>query len=73
VHRCRPGHKQAVAFPHLKVRSDTQNTDMIPGMRYVRDVLNGGPLIKNRAAMLPGRRVGTVDEVAQVILMLMTQ
>jgi NAD(P)-dependent dehydrogenase (short-subunit alcohol dehydrogenase family) len=29
-------------------------------------------IIKNRAALLPGRRVGTADEVAQVILMLMT-
>ena len=29
-------------------------------------------LIKNRAAILPGKRVGTADEVAQVILMLMT-
>jgi NAD(P)-dependent dehydrogenase (short-subunit alcohol dehydrogenase family) len=29
-------------------------------------------IIKNRAAMLPGRRVGTAEEVAQVILMLMT-
>jgi len=29
-------------------------------------------LVKNRAAILPGRRVGTADEVAQVILMLMT-
>ena len=29
-------------------------------------------IIRNRAAILPGRRVGTADEVAQVILMLMT-
>jgi NAD(P)-dependent dehydrogenase (short-subunit alcohol dehydrogenase family) len=29
-------------------------------------------IIKNRAAILPGRRVGTAEEVAQVILMLMT-
>jgi NAD(P)-dependent dehydrogenase (short-subunit alcohol dehydrogenase family) len=29
-------------------------------------------IIKNRAAILPGGRVGTSDEVAQVILMLMT-
>jgi len=29
-------------------------------------------LVKNRAAILPGRCVGTADEVAQVILMLMT-
>ena len=29
-------------------------------------------IIKNRAAILPGKRVGTADEVAQVILMLMT-
>jgi NAD(P)-dependent dehydrogenase (short-subunit alcohol dehydrogenase family) len=29
-------------------------------------------IIKNRAAILPGNRVGTADEVAQVILMLMT-
>ena len=29
-------------------------------------------IVKNRAAILPGRRVGTADEVAQVILMLMT-
>lgn len=29
-------------------------------------------IIKNRADVLPGRRVGTADEVAQVILMLMT-
>ena len=29
-------------------------------------------IIKNRAAMLPGKRVGTADEVVQVILMLMT-
>lgn len=29
-------------------------------------------IMKNRAASLPGRRVGTADEVAQVILMLMT-
>jgi NAD(P)-dependent dehydrogenase (short-subunit alcohol dehydrogenase family) len=29
-------------------------------------------IIKNRAAILPGRRVGTADDVAQVILMLMT-
>jgi NAD(P)-dependent dehydrogenase (short-subunit alcohol dehydrogenase family) len=28
--------------------------------------------IKNRAAMLPGRHVGTPEEVAQVLLMLMT-
>jgi len=29
-------------------------------------------LVKNRAAILPGKCVGTADEVAQVILMLMT-
>jgi NAD(P)-dependent dehydrogenase (short-subunit alcohol dehydrogenase family) len=29
-------------------------------------------IVQNRAAILPGTRVGTVDEVAQVILMLMT-
>lgn len=29
-------------------------------------------IVKNRAAVLPVRRVGTADEVAQVILMLMT-
>jgi NAD(P)-dependent dehydrogenase (short-subunit alcohol dehydrogenase family) len=29
-------------------------------------------IVKNRAAILPGKRVGTADEVAQVILMLMT-
>jgi NAD(P)-dependent dehydrogenase (short-subunit alcohol dehydrogenase family) len=29
-------------------------------------------IVNNRTAILPGRRVGTVDEVAQVILMLMT-
>jgi NAD(P)-dependent dehydrogenase (short-subunit alcohol dehydrogenase family) len=29
-------------------------------------------LIKNRAAILPGRRVGTAEEVAQVIVLLMT-
>jgi NAD(P)-dependent dehydrogenase (short-subunit alcohol dehydrogenase family) len=29
-------------------------------------------LVQNRAAILPGRRVGTAEEVAQVILMLMT-
>ena len=29
-------------------------------------------IVQNRAAVLPGRRVGTVEEVAQVILMLMT-
>jgi NAD(P)-dependent dehydrogenase (short-subunit alcohol dehydrogenase family) len=29
-------------------------------------------IVKNRAAILPGRRVGTADEVAQVILMLMS-
>jgi NAD(P)-dependent dehydrogenase (short-subunit alcohol dehydrogenase family) len=28
-------------------------------------------IVQNRAAMLPGRRVGTADEVVQVILMLM--
>jgi NAD(P)-dependent dehydrogenase (short-subunit alcohol dehydrogenase family) len=27
-------------------------------------------IVQNRAAILPGRRVGTADEVAQVILML---
>jgi NAD(P)-dependent dehydrogenase (short-subunit alcohol dehydrogenase family) len=29
-------------------------------------------LIKNRAAILPGKRIGTADEVAQAVLMLMT-
>jgi NAD(P)-dependent dehydrogenase (short-subunit alcohol dehydrogenase family) len=29
-------------------------------------------IIKNRAAVLPGRRVGTAEEVAQVIVLLMT-
>ena len=29
-------------------------------------------IVNNRAAILPGKRVGTADEVAQVILMLMT-
>ena len=29
-------------------------------------------IIKNRAAILPGKRVGTADEVAQMIFMLMT-
>jgi NAD(P)-dependent dehydrogenase (short-subunit alcohol dehydrogenase family) len=29
-------------------------------------------IIKNRAAVLPGRRVGTADEVAQMILLLLT-
>ena len=29
-------------------------------------------LVRNRAAMLPRKRVGTAEEVAQVILMLMT-
>jgi NAD(P)-dependent dehydrogenase (short-subunit alcohol dehydrogenase family) len=29
-------------------------------------------IVKNRAALLPGKRVGTADEVVQVILMLMT-
>ena len=29
-------------------------------------------IVQNRAAILPGRRVGTVDEGAQLILMLMT-
>jgi NAD(P)-dependent dehydrogenase (short-subunit alcohol dehydrogenase family) len=29
-------------------------------------------IVQNRAAILPGRRVGTAEEVAQVILMLMT-
>jgi len=29
-------------------------------------------IIRNREAVLPGKRVGTADEVAQVMLMLMT-
>lgn len=29
-------------------------------------------IVQNRAAILPGKRVGSADEVAQVILMLMT-
>jgi NAD(P)-dependent dehydrogenase (short-subunit alcohol dehydrogenase family) len=29
-------------------------------------------LVKNRAAILPGRRVGIAEETAQVVLMLMT-
>jgi NAD(P)-dependent dehydrogenase (short-subunit alcohol dehydrogenase family) len=29
-------------------------------------------LVQNRAALMPGKRVGTADAVAQVILMLMT-
>ena len=29
-------------------------------------------IVQNKVAILPGRLVGTVDEVAQVILMLMT-
>jgi len=29
-------------------------------------------IIKNRAAVLPGKRVGSADEVAQAILLLMT-
>jgi NAD(P)-dependent dehydrogenase (short-subunit alcohol dehydrogenase family) len=29
-------------------------------------------LVKHRAAILPGRRVGMAEDVAQVILMLMT-
>jgi hypothetical protein len=29
-------------------------------------------IMKNRAAILPGRRVGSADEIAQAILMLMT-
>ena len=29
-------------------------------------------IVQNRAAILPGRRVGTADEVAQVILTMMT-
>ena len=29
-------------------------------------------IVQNRAAILPGKRVGTADEVAQVLLMLMT-
>ena len=29
-------------------------------------------IVNNRASILPGKRVGTADEVAQVILMLMT-
>jgi NAD(P)-dependent dehydrogenase (short-subunit alcohol dehydrogenase family) len=29
-------------------------------------------IVQNRATILPGRRVGTADEVAQVILMLMS-
>jgi len=29
-------------------------------------------LVKNRAAVLPGKRIGSADEVAQVMLMLMT-
>jgi NAD(P)-dependent dehydrogenase (short-subunit alcohol dehydrogenase family) len=28
-------------------------------------------IVQNRASILPGRRLGTADEVAQVILMLM--
>jgi hypothetical protein len=29
-------------------------------------------IVKNRAALLPGRRVGTAEQVAQVIRLLMT-
>jgi NAD(P)-dependent dehydrogenase (short-subunit alcohol dehydrogenase family) len=29
-------------------------------------------IVNNRTAILPGRRVGTVDEVAQVVLMIRT-
>jgi NAD(P)-dependent dehydrogenase (short-subunit alcohol dehydrogenase family) len=29
-------------------------------------------IVQNRAAVLPGRRVGTAEEVAQVIVLLMT-
>jgi NAD(P)-dependent dehydrogenase (short-subunit alcohol dehydrogenase family) len=28
--------------------------------------------VKNRAAVLPGKRIGTAEEVAQAMLMLMT-
>jgi hypothetical protein len=38
---------------------------------YTDDGAKGNTLVQNRAAMVPGKRVGTADEVAQVLLMLM--
>jgi NAD(P)-dependent dehydrogenase (short-subunit alcohol dehydrogenase family) len=39
---------------------------------YTADGAGHDPIVNNQAAILPGDRVGTVEEVAQVIRMLMT-
>jgi NAD(P)-dependent dehydrogenase (short-subunit alcohol dehydrogenase family) len=43
-----------------------------PSWLHTADGVERETIVQNRAAMLPGKPVGTAEEVAQVILMLMT-
>ena len=67
---------EALALPCLELAPVRVN-GVTPGLidtplLYTADGAKRDTLVQNRAAMLPGKRVGTADEVAQVILMLMT-
>lgn len=62
----------ALALELSPVRVNAVTPGLIDtSLLHTADGAEWDTIIKNRAAVLPGRRVGTADEVAQVILMLM--
>jgi NAD(P)-dependent dehydrogenase (short-subunit alcohol dehydrogenase family) len=63
---------EALALELVPVRVNVVTPGLMDTPRlHTADGVERDTIIKNRAAVLPGRRVGTADEVAQVILMLM--
>jgi NAD(P)-dependent dehydrogenase (short-subunit alcohol dehydrogenase family) len=64
---------EALALELAPVRVNAVISGLIDTLRlHIADGPERDTITKNRAAMLPGRRVGTAEEVAQVIVLLMT-
>jgi NAD(P)-dependent dehydrogenase (short-subunit alcohol dehydrogenase family) len=63
----------ALALELAPVRVNAVTPGLVDSpLLHTADGAERDTIITNRTAILPGRRVGTADEVAQVILMLMT-
>jgi NAD(P)-dependent dehydrogenase (short-subunit alcohol dehydrogenase family) len=63
---------EALAWELAPVRVNAVTPGLIDTPRlHTADGAERDTIVNNRPALLPGRRVGTADEVAQVILMLM--
>ena len=61
----------ALELAPVRVNAVTPSLIDIP-LLHTADGVERHTIVQNRAAILPGRRVGTAKEVAQVIVLLMT-